>query len=332
MKQLRPEERALADPPIDSISVTIAVLTYKRPDALAEALPLLLEQAAAARAAFQVGVLVVDNHASASAFPVAARFSSRDVRYTVEPARGISAARNRALAEAGTKLLIFIDDDELPHAGWLKELLECWRAHNAIAVAGRVVSEWRSPVDPWIDAGGFFERRRLRTGSRIETAATNNLLLDLEWVRSQGLEFSHEFGLTGGGDTLFTRSLARRGGRMVWCDEAAVTDLVPTSRATRQWVLSRSARYGNSSVRVDLALAEGPRGRSRARASGLFRGVARVAIGGCRWALGRLLHSQRHEARGLRTGARGRGMVLGAFGLAYHEYSGEGWRRRLSQR
>ena len=102
------------------ILVTIAVLTFRRPDDLAELLPLLLAQAAENDGAGRrVDVLVVDNDAAAGGRPVVAALGDERIRYVVEETPGISAARNRALEEAGGAFLVFIDDDERPHPGWL---------------------------------------------------------------------------------------------------------------------------------------------------------------------------------------------------------------------
>ena len=315
----------------DAPSVTVAVLSYRRPDDLAAALPLLAGQADEVRLAGEASsadVLVVDNDAEESARPVVEAIGSPLVRYVTEPRRGISAGRNRALDECDSEVIVFVDDDERPHQGWLGHLLRTWRAGDADGVAGRVVSDFDGQLDPWISDGGFFDRRSLPTGTRIETAATNNLLLDLRRVRDLGVRFVEEFGLTGGGDTLFTRSLSRCGNGLVWCDEAVVTDVVPAARATRGWVLSRSARYGNSSALVDLWLAPGAASRSRARARTAVRGAGRVAVGGGRWGYGAARGSRRHRARGLRTFSRGIGLLAGACGLVYDEYATAGWRRR----
>ena len=111
--------------------------------------------------------------------------------------------------------------------------------------------------DPWIAAGGFFVRQRHRTGTEQGAASTANLLIDLEELqRLGGIRFDEEFGLTGGSDTMFTRTITGRGGRIVWCDEAVVTDHVRTERVTRQWVLQRHFRSGNSWSRISVRLAK----------------------------------------------------------------------------
>jgi glycosyltransferase involved in cell wall biosynthesis len=303
--------------------VTVAVLTYRRVDFLRELLPLLLAHAAEVAAeGFDADVLVVDNDPAGSAADTVAQAGSPDrLRYVCEPTPGIAAARNRALDEAaGSDLLVFIDDDERPHPGWLRSLLATQATTSAAAVAGAVVSEFDGELDPWLSAGGFFQRRRLPTGTPIDVAATNNLLLDLRQLTARA-RFDPAFGLSGGEDTLFTRQLAARGLLLVWCDEAVVTDWVPRGRMTRSWVLRRAFSSGNSRATVQLALAAGARERVLARCLAIGWAAPRVAGGLVRWTLGRATGRAGWQARGLRTAARGAGMAAGAVGQVYLEYA-----------
>ncbi|SNR41420.1 glycosyltransferase family 2 protein [Blastococcus mobilis] len=305
-----------------SAAVTIGVITFRRATDLREILPLLLQQAAEVTGPeYRVDVLVVDNDAEGSARPVVEALGSPRVRYVVEPTPGIAAARNRVLDEGDSAdLLVFIDDDERPRPQWLRSLLETRARSGAAAVAGAVISAFDGPLDPWVQAGDFFRRRRLPTGTPIRVAATNNLLLDMAVLRRTGLRFDPAFGITGGSDTLFTRRLVAAGETMVWCDEAVVIDRVPVSRMTRQWVLRRAFRSGNSTSRVDLVLAGTAAARVGARVRAVARGVPRVVAGAARWSLGKVTRSARHEAAGLRTAARGAGMLAGTVGVAYQEY------------
>ncbi|MCZ2810479.1 glycosyltransferase [Modestobacter sp. VKM Ac-2979] len=307
-------------------TVTIGVLTFRRPADLAALLPMLAEQVArAAATGHRAEVLVVDNDPAGSGRAVVAAAGCPVVRYVLEPEPGIAAARNRVLAESHDRdVLVFIDDDERPRDDWLAQLLGTHRRTGAAAVAGAVVSDFSGPVDPWLVEGGFFVRRRLPTGTPIDVAATNNLLLDLRQLRPTGLRFDVAFGASGGEDTLFTRGIAQRGLTMVWCDEAVVTDVVPVDRATRSWVLRRAFSSGNSVSRVHLALAGSAAARLRVRLSCTGRGLPRLTAGLGRWALGAVTGSVRHRARGLRTAARGAGMVAGAAGHVYQEYGRPG--------
>ena len=304
-------------------SLVLAVLTYRRTSDLPELLPQLLEQGGTV--AHRTSVLVVDNDAAASARETVEELALPGVRYVVEPTPGIAAARNRVLDETrDADLLVFIDDDERPEPGWLSALVACQEAEGCAAVAGAVVPQVDAIEDPWIHAGGFFVRGRQTTGTEMRAASTANLLLDLRQVRSLGdVRFDPQFGLSGGSDTLFTLTLSRNGGRIVWCDEAVVTDYIRSARLTRAWVLRRQFRIGNSWSRTGLELESGPVGRLGARARLTARGLARLVVGFLRSSWGSLTRSLRHQALGSKMTARGMGMVLGAWGAVYVDYKRE---------
>jgi GT2 family glycosyltransferase len=296
----------------------VAVLTYRRPAELAVLLPELSRQASGRPS---IRVLVIDNDPAASGEAVVAAANDPAVRYVHEPRPGIAAARNRALDEAASyDLLVFIDDDEWPNPAWLESLLEVYDRTSSAAVVGPVISEYAAQLDPWIKAGRFFDRRRLPSGTQIDVAATNNLLLDLGQVRAFGLRFDEAFGLSGGSDTLFTRELHRRGGKLVWCDEAIVIDQVPMERLTRRWVLLRALRSGNSWSRTSIKLSTSVVDRFLVRMRLTGRGALRTVSGTAQFGVGFVSRDIARRARGLRTAARGIGMVSGAYGYVYSEY------------
>jgi succinoglycan biosynthesis protein ExoM len=302
--------------------VTVAILTYRRPGDLAAALPPVLAQAGELDP--PAGVLVVDNDPDGGARELTACFADRGVRYVHEHTPGIAAGRNRALDEVSSDLLVFIDDDERPVPGWLRSLVDTYLATRPAGVVGPVVSRFATDPDPWILAGRFFQRRRLPTGTEVQVAATNNLLLDL--AQLGGLRFDPRYGLTGGSDYLLTRQLTGRGGRLVWCAEATVLDMVPPERLTRRWVLRRAFRSGNGSSVVEVELAGSAYRRLRVRARQIARGMARVVVGIVRIVLGALTLSVHLRAGGARTCARGAGMVSGALGHVFAEYRRPGAR------
>ncbi|KNX38005.1 glycosyltransferase family 2 protein [Luteipulveratus halotolerans] len=302
--------------------VLVAVLTYQRPDELSANLPAVLAQAQVSD--HPVEVCVVDNDPAASARSAVAALAAPHLRYVVEPQAGIAAARNRALHEASAAdLLVFIDDDERPRDGWLDALLRVWHDTGAAAVPGRVVPSYLGQPDPWLLAGGFFDRPVRVTGSTMPTAAAGNLLLDLHQVRRAGLLFEEPFGLTGGEDTLFGRRLVASGGEIRWCDEAVVEDRVPVERLTRSWVLQRKRSHGNVASLVDLHLATSTAARRRVRARRLAAGAVLIGQGWARSGVGRVSGSAHHHARGLAVLHRGLGMIDGAVGRPYEQYARE---------
>lgn len=300
--------------------VVVAMLTYRRPEDLTRAVPAFLAELDTVDRPTRL--LVVDNDPDGSAAEAVAAFAADSrVRYVHEPHPGIAAGRNRALDDStDAALLIFVDDDEHPEPGWLAALLDTHRLTGAGVVAGVVISAFDVEPDAWLAAGRFFDRRRLPTGMPIDVAATNNLLLDLAQLPGD-VRFDEAFSLTGGSDTMLTRTLHRRGVAMVWCDDAVVVDRVPASRLTRSWVLARARRSGNSAVRVEVALASpGPR-RWWVRATGVARGTVRVVGGAGRTVVGRVTRSTEHDARGRRSLARGLGMIGAATGSVVAEYT-----------
>lgn len=317
----------VTDPPrvVGLVKVLIAVPTYLRPDGLRDLLPHLLTHRTEVEelGGYQVRIVVVDNDPAGSARDVVTASGSGPVGYVHEPAPGISAARNRAIDEgASDDLLVMIDDDELPRAGWLAALLSTWRSSRPALVAGLVVPEYAGRLDPWIAAGEFFVRRNLPTGTAMAAAAANNVLLDLAQIRLTGVRYEPRFGLTGGEDTLFSRSLVRRGRTLLWCGDSVVTDRVPLSRMTRRWVLNRAWSHGNSDTMADLELAgSGRLGRAWVRVQHLIRGILRMGGGGLRLVIGLCTRSQRHQARGLRAVMRGGGMIAGVLGRSHVEYA-----------
>lgn len=300
------------------LRATVAILTFHRPEQVCETVRLVHAQAAAAPSWCEVDVLVVDNDPAASGKEAVESLGLAGVRCVVEPVPGISAGRNRALDEvsaSGHDLLLFIDDDGTPVSGWLVRMLERWRETSAAAVAGWVDTRYPTRPSPWILAGGFFERSRFPDGSERPAAACGNLLLDLHQLGT--LHFSTALGLSGGEDTLLTRTLVARGGRIVFARDAIVVDHVATERVTRRWVLARQLSHGNTSGLLDLHFGTGPLTRARVLAGG----AGRVAVGLTRAGWGTLRRDLSADARGWRLAARGAGMTLAGLGLSWNEYA-----------
>ena len=338
--------------------LTIAMLTYRRNDYLAQVIPELLAQADdVCDAQTTVSVLIVDNDPQAGARAVveAARAAlggeqpeaaesagaadsdavamSRLV-YVHEPEPGIVAGRNRALSQAhGSDALVFIDDDEIPSPGWLKALVSTWRAQGCAAVTGPTPPTFEVAPSAWVTASGAFDSWEAADGDQVRSADTGNLLLDLAVVEGLGLRFDPRYGLTGGEDSLFTRQLTRAGGVIRFAAGAVVTKRVPAARARRTWVLERSLRSGSSwaRVRIDTAApdggASGRLARLRLRLGYGAKGLAKAGIDGARAGVARIRGDVPAQARYEVSSRGGLGMVVGALGVHVREY-GRPRRRR----
>lgn len=126
---------------------TVAVCTRDRPEDLRRCLDSL---AVFARDGHEV--LVVDNAPSTD--------ESRQIvetcgfaRYVREDRPGESAARNRALREAGHDIVAFSDDDATPDPGWLPALLRNFNDPLVLCVTGLTM-----PLELETEAQRWFER------------------------------------------------------------------------------------------------------------------------------------------------------------------------------
>ena len=119
--------------PISSTpTCSVVICTRNRPEALDRCL-----QALAQLAYPRYEVLVVDNAPSdGSTLEVARRWG---VRYLVEPAPGLSRARNSGARACSSEVIAFIDDDAVPEPVWLSRLAARFRDPGVAAVTGRTV-------------------------------------------------------------------------------------------------------------------------------------------------------------------------------------------------
>src|SRR5262249_50943943 len=163
--------------------IVVAALTYNRPAGLSELLDAWERIAVPSGTKF----LIVDNSLEGNArarVEAAAARGVIDLRYVHEPVSGISAARNRALAEAaalGGGLLAFMDDDEVPSTTWVPKLLETRDRSGAEAVVGRVQARFPPGAPDWIARGGFFDIAEAADGVEVPHGATCNALVDLRF-------------------------------------------------------------------------------------------------------------------------------------------------------
>ena len=298
----------------------VAVLTYRRTALLPDLLTALVAQAGTIEP--RATVVIVDNDPDASAGPVVSAWAQHGVRYVHEPRPGISAARNRALDEAGeANVLVFIDDDEIPSPGWLAHLVGAWRAWGCAAVAGPVPPRFPGPVDPWVLGSGVFDRPERADGVRLPGAGAGNLLLDLPTVRALGLRFDEGLGLVGGEDTLFTHQLIRLGGEIRWCAAAEAVELIPADRLTRPWARQRSFRSASSWSRAELTVAGSTVARWRLRLTVAGKAAMRTAQGVVALAGAVVTRNPAARGRAVCQIASYAGLLAGAFGYVRAEYA-----------
>lgn len=300
--------------------VTICVLTYQRPEGLQRLIHGLNQLTFSRIPQPEIYVAVVDNDiaGTASEFCEQAKPGFQwALTCVVESQRGISYARNRAIATAApnSEFIAFIDDDEVPDPTWLEELLIVQSTYSADVVHGRVMPHFQAEVPDWVKKGKFFEQSRYTTGHALEAAYTNNVLVRAALLNQPEKAFDERFALTGGEDSYFFRTLHHQGHSLIWADDARVYEWIPPSRTTMQWILLRAYRgclsYTLWEKETRLSM--------QVRTLSMLKAIAQIGLG-----LVLLLPSlilERHILmKALLNIYKGAGRLSALLGVSYEEY------------
>lgn len=214
-------------------SLTIAVCTHDRPELLARCVRSLRVLRARPAAAFVALDLLVVDDAPTTEATRALVGALPDVRYVREPHVGLDFARNRALREARTTFVAYVDDDVTVDAGWLAGFVEACSEHpDAVAVTGPVLpAELATPTQVLFERfGGFghrFAKARFgpaRAGDPVYPCAPGllgtgcNMIVRRDVARELGgFDEALDTGrpLPGGGDLDMLYRLVRAGGPIV---------------------------------------------------------------------------------------------------------------------
>lgn len=304
-------------PDAKKIRVAICICTFRRQDLLRKLLLGIARLRFRKVQAPQIHIVVVDNDQSRSAEEACKATSVPwPLTYVVEPRRGITYARNRAISEVGAvDFISFIDDDEAPSAGWLDELLWTQAQFAGDVVSGPVLPNYDLDVAQWVKRGQFFAARNAATGTSRNTCACNNVLIAAHVLRHVP-RFDDAFALSGAEDTDFFLRVFEVGYKIIWSQEAAVYESVSSQRATVAWLLRREYQTGNGWV-----FCEGARDRSvRTWMLRLCKAAGHVAVGLGGTALRLLLLDRIGMIRSLQRSSLGLGMLAALVGRRFMAY------------
>lgn len=301
--------------------ISLCIATYRRPDRLAALLADLIGQEL-----LPVEVVVVDNHAEGSARAVIdqcrALGAPFPLYYDIQPQRNIALTRNRTveLAVSGD-WLAFIDDDERAPPSWLRQLSEAAMRLGADVILAPVVPVVPDTAPDWIRRGGFYDFPRLATGAIVplNRLRFGNALLRGAPLRAEPGPFDPAYGLTTGEDGDLLVRLVEKGARVLWCDEAIVTEPVESARLSLRWLLQRALSGGQEFARKTLAGRYGP--ISLGGRAGLFaKAFAQLLVAAILAPLS--LPLGRHRAvRWLVKAAANLGKISIFWGARYDEYA-----------
>jgi len=270
----------MAEPPFASV----VICTQNRSRLLAEACEAAL---AVDYPAARWELLIVDNRSTDDTLEVAREVAAAHpgrVRVIEEPEIGLSAARNRGIAEARGEVIAFLDDDAFPAAGWLSALAAALGEPEVIAAGGPVEPEFEGELPDWF-RGRFLPYLTVWDPGPEPLTLTYN-----EYPRGANLAFRRDaFERFGGfsphlgrrGDSLrsceeteLCLRLERAGGAIRYVPEARVRHRVAAGRITEEWMIRRYGAQGRSE-----AIIHWRHGGARGLALGLRAALARAVYG-----------------------------------------------------
>lgn len=200
----------------------------------------------------KISILIVDNSEGGTAREMVEECEKQmnyPIHYVAEENRGIVYMRNRALDEAkllGANYVAFIDDDERAEKGWLLNLFNGLKKYKAQVVQGSTLREIPDDIPHWLKKNRLLKLRNFPSGTIRSSASTRNILFDLHFIESHNLRFNMVFNLMGSSDSFFFKEAYQKGAKIVWVDEARVTEKLPNSRVSFNWIMQRAFRAGHT--------------------------------------------------------------------------------------
>jgi glycosyltransferase involved in cell wall biosynthesis len=208
-------------------------------------------------------LVIVDNGSTDNTNEIVQAFTRRlPVTCVFEPRRGKNSALNTGLASISGDLIVFTDDDTIPHHDWLRVLRSAAAVHPDFHIfGGPIQPRWPSPPKEWI----------LRS---VPLSPTLTILPPFEEgpihpmhvygpnmairakIFEKGYRFDEGIGPNGspdyamGSETELNRRLARAGYKAWHCPNAVVEHIIRPFQLSPRWMLERGIRYGRGQYRL----------------------------------------------------------------------------------
>lgn len=305
-------------PKSNDVRVAVCICTFRRQKLLRELLRGLAKLTFHKVSVPRLEIIVVDTpDDSGSAQEICKTVSLPwPIKYVVEPRRGLTYARNRAITEAGAvDFVALIDDDEVPSAQWLDEHLWAQVVFAADVVSGPALPKYAPDVADWVRGGGFFDKQMLATGAPRRACPSNNVMVGTH-VFERVPKFDDAYALSGAEDTDFFLRVSTAGYKIVFSQEAVVYESVSAKRGTVAWILRREYQTGNGWIFAEATLDN----RLRSGILRFWKAWAHILIGSVSAIWRSVLLDKAAAVRHLRRVSLGIGMLAALVGHRFLAY------------
>jgi glycosyltransferase involved in cell wall biosynthesis len=206
-------------------------------------------------------LLIIDNNSTDNTSKIAQQFKDKlPLRYLFEPKQGLSHARNRAIHEAKSSILVFTDDDVDVVPGWLASYSNAFEENPNLAFAGgKIIPTWMGTPPKWFIANAGSHLRGITAwydeGNEFwpysrerEPFYGANIGFRVEAVKSVN-GFDPDFGMRGtelglGEETITINRLFTNGFSGLYIPDAVVRHRIYPSRWTRRHILRYAIANG----------------------------------------------------------------------------------------
>jgi len=207
-------------------------------------------------------LVVVDNGSTDQTPEVITLFRNRLPLHCIsEPKLGKNRALNAGLRLIEGDLVVFTDDDAIPHADWLVRLQEAAACHMSCSIfGGAILPRWETAPPRWIDwvqpAPVFTLTDPLRTDGPIapQWIFGPNMAIRTAIFHS-GSRFDPSIGPRGsdypmGSETELLLRLSRQCHKAWYVAGAVVEHIIREEQINKSWVLRRALRFGRGFYRL----------------------------------------------------------------------------------
>ncbi len=253
-------------PSAGPIVATVVVCTHNRVDFLAPLVTAVRNE----RIDHRFELVIVDSASSDATPAVAAALATGDeprVRWERLDRPGLCGARNRGLEVAAGGVVVFLDDDAIPHPGWLAAIAQPFAEPEVGAVGGPVSLRFPQTPPPWLTEPlrGYLTAYDLGpTATEIEYTVGMQ-----QFPRGANMAVRRTAARdVGGFRAMFERRgrrlrsndeldlcyrLQARGWRLRYAPEASADHVVLAERLRPEWFLRRFSAQGTSDALFQLA-------------------------------------------------------------------------------